>query len=117
MSLNLLSAMSAAEEPYNPLDKRYKQFRPPLARGSARYRPPTKGPQNRERTPEEQWDREERTPDGPWDREEEEHNAYERRRIYEEEQAKTRDDERGVAGASVKMKNKSFQGDVKLRSK
>ena len=111
MSLNLLSTMSAAEEPYDPHNPGYADFRfgtPPMI---AKHRNPWS--RRQQRTGVKEW-----TPE-PRAREEEEQNAYERRRIYEDEQGKTRVHEAktkanppksDVAGASVK--NNSFQDDV-----
>jgi hypothetical protein len=115
MSLNLLSAMSANTEKYDPLNHfGYRKFRNRGFRGGGGGRKPGGTP----------WS----DPDalhmthgqhgvGPWDREEDEQIAYERRKAYVEQQRKTRDDPKpktsDVAGPSeVEMKNNSFQGDV-----
>ena len=90
MSLNLLSAMSANTEKYDPLNHLgYRKFRNRGYRGGGGGRKPGGTP----------WS----DPDalhmthgqhgvGPWDREEDEQKACERHQAYVEQQHKTRDD-------------------------
>lgn len=116
MSLNLLSAMSANTEKYDPLNHfGYRKFRNRGFRGGGGGRKPGGTP----------WS----DPDalhmthgqhgvGPWDREEDEQKACERHQAYVEQQHKTRDDPKpktksDVAGQSkVEINNNSFQSDV-----
>ena len=115
MSLNLLSAMSANTEKYDPRNHLgYRNFR------NRRYGHATKGQWNRERTPEEgPLGRERTLPEGSREEAPEEKSVSEKRyRAYVKQQAKTREDAKtnpnsDVAGPSkAEMNNNSFQGDV-----
>ena len=114
MSLNLLSAMSANTEKYDPRNHLgYRKFRNRGYGGGGGGHKPGGTP----------WS----DPDalhmmqhgvGPWDREEDKQKAYERHQAYVEQQHKTRDDPKpktksDVAGQSkVEINNNSFQSDV-----
>ncbi len=113
MSLNLLSAMSAHTEKYDPLNHfGYRKFRNRGYGGGGGGRKPGGTPLS---DPDALHMRQHGV--GPWDREDKQ-KAYERHQAYVEQQHKTRDDPKpktksDVAGQSkVEINNNSFQSDV-----